>query len=166
VSVLRLPARPRGPVPACRALDTVALGPGGSLAASSPGAPSRFGHAEVLAAIAALSFLAARFVPVIGLFPPCPFREALGLPCASCGMTRAFVGLANGDLGAALAASPLGVLLAAGAWAFAALALVRPVLRFRWPDPAPGVARAAAVAAVAALLVNWGWIVAAGRPHP
>ena len=166
MSVLRLRARRRGSAPGGRTLETVALGPPGSAAAAHPDAPLRFGHAEVLAAIAALSFLVARFVPVLGLFPPCPFRESLGVPCASCGMTRAFVGLASGDLAAAFAASPLGVLLAAAAWTFAALALVRPVLRFRWPDLAPGVARAAAVAAVAALLVNWGWIVATGRPHP
>lgn len=148
---------------------TIALGPPG--AAAPRGGPARrhaagalrFGHAEVLAAIAALTFLVARFVPVVGLLPPCPFRAALGIPCASCGMTRAFVALARGDAAAALAASPLGAALAATAWSFAALALVRPALRFRWPHLAPAAARAVALAGIGALLLNWGWLVVGGR---
>ncbi|HET7752491.1 MAG TPA: DUF2752 domain-containing protein [Anaeromyxobacteraceae bacterium] len=143
---------------------TILLGPPGGSFRTSP--PLRFGHAEVLAGIAALSFLVARFVPVVGLFPPCPFRAALGVPCASCGMTRAFVALAHGDVAAALGASPLGAVLAALAWGFAVAAMLRPLLRFRWPRPAPAAARRAALAGAAALLVNWAWLVAAGRPHP
>jgi hypothetical protein len=151
---------------------TIALGPPG--AAAPCGDPARrrpvdgvrFGHAEVLAAIAALTFFVARFVPVVGLLPPCPFRAGLGIPCASCGMTRAFVALARGDVAAAVAASPLGALLAAAAWGFAALAVLRPAIRFRWPDPGPAAARAAALAGVGALLVNWGWLVVSGRPEP
>lgn len=145
---------------------TVALGPPPAGPARRGDAAVRFGHPEVLAAIAALSFLLARFVPVLGLFPACPFQAALGLPCASCGMTRAFVALARGDVAASLAASPLGAVLAAAAWGFAALALLRPLIRFRWPDLAPPAARAAAVAGVAALLLNWGWLVLSGRAHP
>jgi hypothetical protein len=142
---------------------TIALRPPGAVARAGE---VRFGHPEVLAAIAALSFLVARFVPVLGLLPSCPLRASLGVPCASCGMTRAFVALAHGDAVAALAASPAGTALAAAAWGFAALALVRPVLRFRWPVPRAGAARAAALAGVAALLVNWAWLVVTGRPHP
>jgi hypothetical protein len=144
---------------------TVALGPSPRSAARS-GAAVRFGHLEVLAAIAGLSFLVARFAPVLGLFPACPFQAALELPCASCGMTRAFVALAHGDVAASVAASPFGALLAAAAWSFAGLALVRPVVGFRWPELAPRAARAAAIAGIAALLLNWGWLVVAGRAHP
>jgi hypothetical protein len=153
------------------ARSTIALGPPGS--AAPRGDPAgrgsvgvRFGHAEVLAAIAALTFFVARFVPVVGLLPPCPFRAGLGIPCASCGMTRAFVALARGDVAAAVGASPLGAVLAAAAWSFAALALSRPLLRFRWPELRPTTARLAAVAGVAALVANWAWLFVAGRPHP
>ena len=32
-----------------------------------------------------------------GLLPPCPFREATGLPCPLCGATRAFALAVRGD---------------------------------------------------------------------
>jgi hypothetical protein len=121
-----------------------------------------FGHAEMFAAIFALSFLAARFLPVLSLGLSCPARALLGVPCASCGMTRAFVALAHGRLGPALEASPAGALLAAGGWALAAAALVRPALGFAWPEPSPRAARALAVGAVVALLANWAYLVVAG----
>jgi hypothetical protein len=126
------------------------------------GAPWSFGHAEAFAAIFALSFLAARFLPVLALGYRCPLRALAGVPCATCGMTRAFVALARGDVAAALAASPAGALLAALGWAFALAALLRPALGFEWPAPGPRAARAAAVAAVLALLVNWAWLLASG----
>ena len=124
--------------------------------------PWRFGHAEALAAIAALSFLAARFLPVLSLGYQCPALTLFGIPCATCGMTRAFVALAHGRLASAWAASPAGALLAAGAWLFAAAALARPALGFRWPAVGPRAARALAVAGVVALLVNWAYLVARG----
>jgi hypothetical protein len=37
----------------------------------------------------------------------CPFAEILGIPCPGCGMTRAFLLLANGELGASLRMHPL-----------------------------------------------------------
>ena len=123
------------------------------------GARSRFGHAEVLAAIAALSFLAARFLPVLELGYACPARSLLGLPCATCGMTRAFVALAGGRVADAVAASPAGALLAAAAWGLAVAAALRPLLGFRWPAPGPRLARALAVGAVTILLANWAWLV-------
>ena len=118
----------------------------------------RFGVPEVYAAIAALSFLTARFAPVLSLPYQCPFRALTGLPCATCGMTHAFVHLARGQLLEALRASPLGVLLAAGAWAFALADLLRTALG--WPLPrVPGrMVRPALFLGVLALLVNWAWL--------
>ena len=39
--------------------------------------------------------------------PACPFRELLGVPCLTCGSTRALVALARIDLGAAFSWNPL-----------------------------------------------------------
>ena len=118
----------------------------------------RFGHLDVFAAIAALSFLVARFLPVLALPYTCPARGLLGLPCATCGMTHAFVALATGDLAAAVSASPLGALLAAGAWGFALLDLSLLLLGRPFPLPSPGALRLAVAAGVAALLLNWAWL--------
>lgn len=120
----------------------------------------RFGHAEVFAAIFALSFLVARFLPVLAVPYVCPVRAAAGIPCPTCGMTRAFVALARGDPGAAVAASPLGALVAAGAWAFAVAAAARLALGAPWPGLQARAARTAVAAGLLALLANWAWLVA------
>src|SRR5512137_1559070 len=85
----------------------------------------RPGIPEAFAAVAALSFLVARFLPVLDVHYQCTFRALTGLPCASCGMTHAFVALARGDAAGAWSASPLGALVAAGAWAYALLDAAR-----------------------------------------
>ncbi len=120
----------------------------------------RFGHVEVFAAIAALSFLVARFVPVLALPFTCPLKGIAGIPCATCGMTHAFVHLARGDVGLAVRASPLGALLAAGAWLFALADLARAALGAPLPVPPARAWRAATAAGIAAVLANWAWLVA------
>ena len=60
------------------------------------------------AAAAALAFWApAGSGPVL-----CLFRRGLDLPCPGCGLTRAFVHLANGELTAAVTLHPMAPLLA------------------------------------------------------
>jgi hypothetical protein len=108
--------------------------------------------------MAAASFLVARFLPLLALPYACPARDLLGIPCATCGMTHAFVALAQGDLPGALHSSPLGAALAAGAWLFALLDAARLVAGRPFPDlPAPLLRAAAALGAVA-LLANWAWL--------
>jgi hypothetical protein len=120
----------------------------------------RFGHVEVFAAIAALSFLVARFVPVLGIPYTCPLKGLAGIPCATCGMTHAFVHLARGEVALALAASPLGALLAAAAWLFAATDAARVALGAPLPVPPAGAVRGVAAAGIVALLANWAWLIA------
>ena len=120
----------------------------------------RLGHAEVFAAIGVLSFLAARFAPLLSLPFTCPLRGIAGIPCATCGMTHAFVHLAHGEVARAVAASPLGALLAAAVWAYAAVDLVRAAVGAPLPVPSARAARAVAVAGVALVIVNWAWLVA------
>ncbi len=132
-------------------------------AATVPAAPGRIGHPEVFAAIAALSFLVARFVPVLSLHLACPMRTLAGIPCATCGMTHAFVALAHGRLAAAWDASPLGAALAAGAWLYALADAARLAAGWPFPVPGPRALRAVTAAGVAALLANWAWLVEASR---
>ncbi len=118
----------------------------------------RFGHGEVFALLSALSFLAARFLPLLDLPYACPLKALTGLPCATCGMTHAFVHLAHGEAAGAFAASPFGALLAALAWAFAALDVARLLAGAPWPTPGPRAARGLAAAAMGALLANWAFM--------
>jgi hypothetical protein len=128
---------------------------------NAAGSPARrFGHLEVFAAIAGLSFLVARFLPVLALPYTCPSRGLLGIPCATCGMTHAFVALAHGDLAGALHSSPLGAALAAGAWGFALLDLSLLALGRPFPPVPAGAIRLATAATAVALLLNWAWLLA------
>ncbi|HTP28552.1 MAG TPA: DUF2752 domain-containing protein [Anaeromyxobacteraceae bacterium] len=121
----------------------------------------RFGHEDAFAAIGVLSFLAARFMPLLQLHYVCPFKALTGLPCATCGMTHAFVYLAHGKLAAAARASPLGALLAAGFWLFAIVDGVRLAAGLSLPSLRPQVARALAWGCVAAFLANWAFLMLA-----
>ncbi len=133
---------------------------------AGPGQGRSFGHGEVFALLSAFSFLAARFLPLLDLPFACPFKGLTGLPCATCGMTHAFVHLAHGDPAAALAASPLGALLAGLAWAFAVLDLARLLAGLPWPRPGPRAVRGLAATALGALLANWAFLLLAGRGLP
>lgn len=56
-------------------------------------------------------FLLARFAaPLFKLLPACTFRQVTGVPCPSCGATRAGLALAQGDLMVALSYNPLVVI--------------------------------------------------------
>lgn len=118
----------------------------------------RPGIPEAFALVAVVSFLVARFVPVLSLHSGCPFRALTGLPCATCGMTHAFVALAHGDPGGAWSASPLGALLAGGAWLYAVLDLGRVALSIPWPRLSERAWRAMAVGVVGAAAINWAWM--------
>jgi Protein of unknown function (DUF2752) len=121
---------------------------------------SRLGHSEVYAAMAALSFLAARFLPILSIPYVCPAKGLFHIPCPTCGMTHAFVALAHGDLAEALRSSPLGSLLAALAWTYALADLGRLALNRPLPDPPAAAVRAGVALGLAALLVNWAWLLA------
>jgi hypothetical protein len=123
----------------------------------------RPGVPEAFALIGAASFLAARFLPLLDIHLECPFRLITGLPCASCGMTHAFVALSRGELAAAWSASPLGAGLAGGAWLYALLDLGRIALGLPWPSLPQRAWRAMAVAALSAAAFNWAWMLFRGR---
>jgi hypothetical protein len=111
----------------------------------------------VLAASALL--LRPVWLAVAPLLPACPFRALTGVPCLSCGTTRAAVALLDGRVVDALIANPLAALagaafVAGGAVAPAWALLDLPVPRL--PAPAP---RALRLAIAAALLSGWAWVI-------
>jgi len=119
---------------------------------------ARLGVPEVYAALALLSFLVARFVPLLDLDYPCVFLTLTGHPCATCGMTHAFVRLAHGQVAEAFRWNPLGALFAAAAWAFAALDLVRVVAGFSFPVVSQERLGFWLRAGVAAFFANWAYL--------
>lgn len=125
---------------------------------------ARFGVPEVFALIGLLSFLVARFLPVLAVPYTCPMKGAFGIPCATCGMTHAFVSLAHGDVAAAIGASPLGALLAGAAWLYTVLAAARAALDLPFPFLDLRLQRALVAIAAMALAVNWAWLLLHG-PH-
>lgn len=110
--------------------------------------------ATAVAAVAVIS-LRAGFTSAPFPFLACPFRALVGLPCASCGSTRAAAALVEGDILSALTLNPLAT---ASLLAFAVGGLLAvPWVLARGPVPSrldrlPGSSR---VLAAAAFLGNW-----------
>ena len=99
----------------------------------------------------------------------CPVKLATGLPCPSCGTTRAVTALARGELAAAAAANPFGLLIALGAilippWvAYDTLRSRDGFHRFYLAtERALARSRPLAIACVALVLANWGWNILKG----
>ncbi len=112
--------------------------------------------------VAAVAAVALRpfWLALVPFLPGCPMRAATGVPCPTCGTTRAAVALLHGDMAGAVLANPLA--------AFAAVAfVVGGVVATMWalvqaPAPVlpPRLSPALRIATVAALLANWVWVIA------
>ena len=119
--------------------------------------------ALVLAAGAGAAALLAPLLPAIAPFvPACPFHALTGLPCPGCGATRAALALARGDLGGALAWNPLAALALIGGVLACALAPLWIAARGPVPRFAPALPARARLALVAALALNWAYLVVRG----
>lgn len=105
---------------------------------------------------------AAPFAPALAAgLPLCPFHAVTGLPCPTCGGTRALLALARLDPVSALAWNPLVALAAAVFLAGGLVALVR-ALRGRGVADVPARPWLRAAAALA-LAANWAFVIASGR---
>jgi hypothetical protein len=112
-----------------------------------------------LAAAASAVALKPLWMTIAPHLRPCIFRSLTGIPCPTCGTTRAAAAFLEGNLPAALAANPLaaavGVLFVIGAPLAALWAVARwpmPVL----PTPLPGWTR---IGAVALIVANWLYVI-------
>lgn len=97
-------------------------------------------------------------------FALCVFRGLTGLPCPTCGSTRALGRLFTLDLAGALAMNPFATLVALlmAGWALADLALL-PRRQALGLAVSPRLGFALRVAALVLFLANWVYLVAAAR---
>lgn len=124
-------------------------------------------HELIWAPIAALILLAARLFP-FERFPVgrCPLRTLSGIPCLSCGGTRALMALTRFDVAAAFALNPLVAGLGLGGAVYVVHALGVWLLGWRRWTPSlrtPAARRVARIAVVAAIALNWAYLIVVGR---
>ena len=94
----------------------------------------------------------------------CPMKRFLGVPCPTCGLTRAFVALLHGDVGKAFAIQPLAMILAC---------LLPPMLLVSWARFGPirtkrwlvlvAHSRLFWILFAAALAANWTYVILRGN---
>jgi hypothetical protein len=129
-----------------------------------PPAPT-LGLFEIYGGIGALLLLVARFVPLARYWPlwGCPLRKETGIPCLSCGMTRAFDWFMQGRFLDSLRVNPLGFVLAVlsvlGGAYFAGWALRLRLPRVALVVPARWELRLRGIA-VLILVANWVYVLA------
>lgn len=94
----------------------------------------------------------------------CLFRATTGLPCLTCGATRALAELVTGDVRGALAMNPLATVgaFALVPWGLGDLALMTRGRAIALEVAPPG-ARALRVIGFIAVVANWAYLVAVGR---
>jgi len=91
--------------------------------------------------------------------PPCLMRSVWGVPCPTCGSTRAWLALSEGRPLAAITANPLVtiVTLALMVWAVGGLAVTL-VPRWRLTlEASPGEGRRFLLVTIVAILASWLW---------
>jgi Protein of unknown function (DUF2752) len=98
--------------------------------------------------------------------PLCPLHAVTGLPCPTCGSTRAASALVHGHLTAALAWNPLMTLVLTGVALYvlyAAVVVMGNLPRLCWMLPTPNESRWIRIGVVLLLAANWGYLLLAGR---
>ena len=118
-----------------------------------------FGGIGVMAAVA-VGLLRLDRVPLTF----CVVKSLSGLPCPTCGSTRAFARLFELDLAGALAMNPFTMLVAVviAVWAVADVLLL-PWHRALRVSLSPSLGRALRVAAFVAFFANWVYLLVVGR---
>lgn len=122
-------------------------------------------HELIWAPLAAAGLAVARFAPDEAFHHlTCPFKALTALPCLTCGGTRAMRALARLDLGTAFTMNPLVALVGLAAALYVLHALRVAVTRRPWRlDPQASWVQRARPVALAAVAVNWAYLVLVGR---
>jgi len=111
--------------------------------------------------IVLLALLAARLGHIASMAPSCAFEGLLGVPCPTCGSTRAVVHLSHGEVASAFAMNPAVTLVIVFAVLFLFYSLIALMFDFRrigfiMTEREKNTVR---IAAVLLLLAQWGWLI-------
>ena len=94
--------------------------------------------------------------------PLCPLHAVTGLPCPTCGSTRAAIALVHGDLATALAWNPLMTLVMIGAALYvlyAAVVVIGKIPRLRWTPPSRSESRGIRIGVILLISINWAYLI-------
>lgn len=125
-----------------------------------------FDHEAVWGTLALIGLLASRFFPFDRIGLTCWLHRLTGIPCPSCGGTRAFVAMAHGHFVQGFLLNPLAavafvLILVAVPYCIAVVLLRKPRLRLTAVSSRD---HATLVASVAGLIaVNWTYLIVVGR---
>lgn len=72
--------------------------------------PDQVDFGLIYGAISLLAILMGRFLSIPSLVPSCVFKGLTGIPCPTCGATRAVVCLSHGDVVGAVIMNPMAAL--------------------------------------------------------
>jgi hypothetical protein len=124
-------------------------------------APDQIEFGIIYGGIAVMMLAAGRLMPVLSLAPDCVFKGLTGVPCLTCGSTRAVVRLSHGDILPAFGLNPLTTLCLISAVLYFIYSLMSvvfdlPRISFLLTDQEKNVMRAGAVIL---LLVQWVYLI-------
>ncbi len=124
-------------------------------------APDQIEFGIIYGGIALVMLVVGRLQPVLLFAPDCAFKGLTGIPCLTCGSTRALVHLSHGDVLSAFAMNPLMTLCLISALLYLFYGLMSavfylPRISFRLTDKEKNIVRAGVVML---LLVQWAYLV-------
>ena len=93
--------------------------------------------------------------------PLCPLHALTGVPCPTCGMTRAVTSLIHGDLVGALIWNPLATFVLAGTALYvlyAAVVVIGKLPRLRWTQPTRSDSRWIRITVILLISANWAYL--------
>ena len=122
--------------------------------------PGQIEFGIIYGSIAALCVLAVKYLPIAHIAPSCVFRGMSGLPCPTCGTTRALLSMAKGNFIDAMTMNPLVVVLLTAAiasclYSFVSLLFGTRRMTFSLSEREKDVMR---ITAVMIVLLNWGYL--------
>jgi hypothetical protein len=121
-------------------------------------------HELIWFAVSALALAAGTAWLALGLpWPRCPFLSVTGLPCVTCGATRALIAFLHGDFLSALRWNPLAFVAFCALVAFdlyAAVVLVGRMARLRIVESTGAEKNLVRIAVVSLLALNWIYLLA------